>query len=250
LHQVRIRWLDGEYDGLVQWVPTIRLIAPWGEIPDLLSDEARLLQLRELQSPPLDPVHIRAIQQIYYATDGPVVFDADISKPVHATIDNFHLYANQLPVGPEMLLASAGAYIDSAGSLQVGQEMALKLAKALCLTNGSQILERTMAEIQEARRTVQTGILRREGSPLEYRVTGANAAAFLAECEAVDCLLRSWCGADQTAQVDQANLLRAEIARLRLLVEDTANWSARSGHPVKARIVRQGLLAIPQTPDG
>jgi hypothetical protein len=42
----------------------------------------------------------------------------------------------------------------------------------------------------------------------------------------VDNLLRSWCGADQMAQLDYANLLRTEVARLRRLVEDTAGWIA------------------------
>lgn len=40
-NKVRIRWLDGEYEGLEEWVPQLRLVAPWEQAEALLGDERR-----------------------------------------------------------------------------------------------------------------------------------------------------------------------------------------------------------------
>ena len=40
--KVRIRWLDGEYEGMEEWVPQIRLVVPWEQAEALLEDERRM----------------------------------------------------------------------------------------------------------------------------------------------------------------------------------------------------------------
>jgi hypothetical protein len=47
-NKVRIRWLDGEYEGLEAWVPRLRLVAPWEEAEDFLEDERRMLAAVEV----------------------------------------------------------------------------------------------------------------------------------------------------------------------------------------------------------
>jgi hypothetical protein len=42
-NKARVRWLDGEYEGLEEWVPKMRLLAPWEEAEALLEDERRML---------------------------------------------------------------------------------------------------------------------------------------------------------------------------------------------------------------
>src|SRR5687767_4239338 len=42
--KVKVRMLDGEYESLEQWVPQVRLIAPWEEADALLEDERRMLE--------------------------------------------------------------------------------------------------------------------------------------------------------------------------------------------------------------
>jgi hypothetical protein len=41
--KVRVRWLDGEYKGLEEWVPNIRLLSRWDEAEAILEDERRML---------------------------------------------------------------------------------------------------------------------------------------------------------------------------------------------------------------
>jgi hypothetical protein len=40
--KVQIRWLDGEYEGMEEWVPQIQLVAPWEQAEALLEDERRM----------------------------------------------------------------------------------------------------------------------------------------------------------------------------------------------------------------
>ena len=35
---MKVRWLDGEYEGLGEWGPKVRLVAPWDEAGALLED--------------------------------------------------------------------------------------------------------------------------------------------------------------------------------------------------------------------
>ena len=38
-NKVKVRRLDGEYEGLEEWVPKVRLVVPWEEVEALLEDE-------------------------------------------------------------------------------------------------------------------------------------------------------------------------------------------------------------------
>lgn len=43
-NKVRVRRLDDEYEGLEEWVPKVRLVAPWDEVEALLEDERRMFE--------------------------------------------------------------------------------------------------------------------------------------------------------------------------------------------------------------
>ena len=45
--KVKVRWLDGEYEGLEEWVPKVRLVVPWDEKEALLEDERRMFAALE-----------------------------------------------------------------------------------------------------------------------------------------------------------------------------------------------------------
>ncbi|MDX3109908.1 hypothetical protein [Nonomuraea angiospora] len=42
----RIRYLDGEDEDFAEWVPMVRLVAPWSEIEIILDDERRFQAVR------------------------------------------------------------------------------------------------------------------------------------------------------------------------------------------------------------
>jgi hypothetical protein len=45
--KAKVRWLDGEYEGLEEWVPKVRLVVPWDEKEALLEDERRMFAALE-----------------------------------------------------------------------------------------------------------------------------------------------------------------------------------------------------------
>ena len=44
---MKVRRLDGEYEGLEEWVPKVRLVVPWDEQEALLEDERRMFAALE-----------------------------------------------------------------------------------------------------------------------------------------------------------------------------------------------------------
>jgi hypothetical protein len=63
-NKARVRWLDGEYEGLEEWVPKIRLLAPWEEAEALLDDERRMLAAIEVSEDACDEVTWEAVSAI------------------------------------------------------------------------------------------------------------------------------------------------------------------------------------------
>jgi len=45
--KLKVRWLDGEYEGLEEWVPKVRLVAPWDEAEALVLKQRRMFAALE-----------------------------------------------------------------------------------------------------------------------------------------------------------------------------------------------------------
>jgi hypothetical protein len=64
-HKARVRRLDGEYEGLEEWVPKARLVAPWDEAERLLEDERRMLAVLEASGGALGTVPHGAAELVF-----------------------------------------------------------------------------------------------------------------------------------------------------------------------------------------
>ena len=64
---VRIRYIDGPFPDLMEWVPRLRLLVPWDEAADLLRDENRLASVRAAARRPADPRELEAANEVVYA---------------------------------------------------------------------------------------------------------------------------------------------------------------------------------------
>ena len=60
--KVKVRLLDGEYEGLEIWVPRVRLVAPWEEAEALLEDERRMLAALEASGNAYGTVPYKAVE--------------------------------------------------------------------------------------------------------------------------------------------------------------------------------------------
>ncbi len=61
-----MRRLDGEYEGLGEWVPKARLVAPWDEAERLLEDERRTLAALGASGDALGTVPYRAAELVFF----------------------------------------------------------------------------------------------------------------------------------------------------------------------------------------
>src|SRR5215208_4610154 len=64
--KAKVRWLDGEYEGLEEWVPKIRLLEPWEEAEALLEDERRMLAaVAASEEDGSDEVEWEAVEKVF-----------------------------------------------------------------------------------------------------------------------------------------------------------------------------------------
>lgn len=157
-------------------------------------------------------------------------------------VEDFGARRDHLPIPAEKLLASPCAFVDSAGTLHVGQDMSLHLAKVLARQHSGAVLARCDEELRRWRKALVTGFLAEGSWPdTECHIKLKKAAKHLAELEAVEHLLRDWCGHGQAVRIDEAHLMREDNERLHRLIDELAHWLVASGHPSKATWLRRQL---------
>ncbi|MDE0572168.1 hypothetical protein ON058_01920 [Demequina sp. B12] len=66
--QCRVRYMDGEWEGLEEWVPTRQVACAWGERKALLRDEERAARLADVSASIWDPVTEEAISSVMTAS--------------------------------------------------------------------------------------------------------------------------------------------------------------------------------------
>jgi hypothetical protein len=66
-NKVKVRRLDGEYEGLEEWIPKGRLVAPWEEAEALLEDERRMFEALDAAGDVYDTVPYKAVRMVFFA---------------------------------------------------------------------------------------------------------------------------------------------------------------------------------------
>jgi hypothetical protein len=64
--KVRIRWLDGEYEGLEEWVPMARLVVAWDQADAFLEDERRVLRALDASGDAYGTLEWKAAQEVFF----------------------------------------------------------------------------------------------------------------------------------------------------------------------------------------
>ncbi|MEW6172197.1 MAG: hypothetical protein AB1510_03915 [Bacillota bacterium] len=65
--KVRIRYLDGEYEGLEEWVPKSRLVVSWDDAQAFCEDEKRVLAASEASDSVDGTLVHKAVQTVFGA---------------------------------------------------------------------------------------------------------------------------------------------------------------------------------------
>lgn len=252
-NKVKVRRLDGEYEGLEEWVPKVRLVAPWEEAEALLEDERRMFEALDATDDVYDTVPYKAVQKVFFAlppgegSDG-VFFGHKAIESELLNIEDLDAAQRRLGLSAEELLAEPHSYVDRFGEYKAPFGAAVKVAKHCCRTFTRDILRYVQAEEDALKDAIVSGyytfpdrryrIWRDKDG---FEILRTRAEEWLAEEESIFALIREWCGQEAVQEFDQVLELREEVDRLRELVADTAQWLRYSGHPVKAALVMKQL---------
>lgn len=235
--QVRVRWLDGEYEGLEEWVPEARLIVPWGEVEALQHDERRTLAAVEASGGVCGTVEYEAADPVFMALESRlwtyVGYRAG-DRELLAT-KRLDVLTGALGLSAEELLAEPGAFMDRFGEYKAPFGTAPRLAKLCCRRFAAEIIAYLQAEEDALRQAAVTGHYSSPGSPsVEWEMGVESAEKELGEQVPVFALIRRWCGQDAVDEYSHIPALRAEVSRLQELVKTTAPWLRDHGQAAKA----------------
>ena len=249
--KVRVRRLDGEYEGLEEWVPKARLVAPWDEVEAFLEDERWTLAALEASGEVLGTVPHRAAELVFFAV--PQEAGAEVSFGYRAmerdllVVDDLGVAAQRLGLDADGLLAEPFAHIDRSGVYRAPFEVAVKVARQCCRRFGGEVLRRVEGRERELREELVTGRLAIGDHAPESLLAGSrwvspeavreHARAKLEEAAPAFALVRGWCEREGVDGFEESRALREEVDRLRAILEDTVRWLRDSGHPVKAALL-------------
>lgn len=112
--KVKVRWLDGEYEGLEEWVPKIRLVAPWEEKEALLEDERRMFAALEISGDVYVTAAYQVGETVFFTVPqeagAEVWFGAKEIKRELLSIDDLDAAAERLGLHAEALLSEPCSY--------------------------------------------------------------------------------------------------------------------------------------------
>lgn len=237
-NKVRVCIAGGEYPGLEQWVPRRRLIVPWDEADAWLEDERRLAVLAAF-SDDADETVSDAVQVIFDSYHpGQISLGWNVGERGLLRIDNLPNVARDLGLSEADLLAEPSAFVDRLGVYRAPWAVALRLAQIVVIRYRDQVLAAVAEQERELRQKAVTGSYTfspRSKHFQELEIEPETYVSRLAEDLPVFTLIRQWCGTGEQDRWDENQALRAEIDRLRKLVEGAINTLRSHGHPHLAK---------------
>jgi hypothetical protein len=159
--KVKVRWLDGEYEGLEEWVPKVRLVAPWDEAEALLEDERRMFAALAVSGDVYGTTAYRAVETVFFAipqeAGAEVWFGMKAIERNLLSIDDLDAAAERLGLDAEELLAEPHSYVDRFGEYKAPFGVAVKVAKHCCEKFAREVLRYLHGEEEELRRELVSG---------------------------------------------------------------------------------------------
>lgn len=231
--RVRIRYLDGEYEGLEEWVPKARLLVPWDEAKEFCEDERRLLAAQGASGEVHGTLFYKAVETVFYAIAR--VFDEELIlfgwrayERDLLIIREFHTTVQKLRLNREELLLEPHSFVNRHGHYVAPFQTAERLGKLFCQRFPREILQYMRAKEEDLRQKIITADNPSTRS-FHEEWQGKSKAAFM--------VVREWCGQKAVAEFDEVAALQKEVRRLRDVIQSTARWLRDNGHSVKASLL-------------
>lgn len=242
-NKVRVRFLDGEYPGIDQWIPKVRLRVPWEQAEAWLQDERRFALAREVSREAYLSLEYEAAMttvSAYPRPDG-ILIGYGIAEGATVMVADIATVARDLSLNVDELLAEPLAFVDRHGTYVGPWSVAYRLARRVAAVYPDGVLARVVAEERQLWQAAT------RGESFELRrgehvwIPPERCAERLRERQPVLDLIRSWTGSGAAERYDDLTALRDEVARLRGLVEAAAGALQRAGQRHEARRLRKEL---------
>ena len=240
---MRVRFVEGRFEGREEWVPAGRLKVRWEGIEDWLTAEARWSALRRASAQVRDTPAYWAIDVVFdhspagqWATPGSdrdsgLLFIRDLPR-----------LATELDLDPATVTGDPLTLTDADGTLVGPWRLAEQVARAAARRYPDVLLDRIELEEVQARRDAihgrsYPGRGRRAGGYLDPETCAATDRQFQAARD----LVRGWCGAEATDRRRELAALRVEVGRLGDLVERAAGQLRQAGLAHQAATLEREL---------
>lgn len=249
-NKVRVLWLDGEYEGLEEWTPKMRLLAPWEEAEALIEDERRMVEAVEHSEEAWDDLSWGAVETVFFAVSKHASAEDELILGYKAFenqllfVHNLESAAIRYRLDPQELRAAPFSFIDRFGSYRGPFQTALKVAERCCRTFPREVLRYVQGKEDELREDLISSKVPVEAWWFDPAPRREYAESRLAKLRPVYDLVRNWCGQEKVEEFDQMRVLRGEVDQLRDLVLETSRWLRDHGHPVKASLLRNQLAQV------
>jgi hypothetical protein len=236
---VRVRWQEGQEEGLQEWTPRSLLLCPWDAAAKRLEQERRLAAVHAASADGGIAEHAAAVFVLQHAGLGRLVTlgrgraergVVRISRP-SAVADRLNVTAADL-AGPDPL-----GFTDQSGVLVLPWAAGLRVIQRVARASAARLLE----EVQREREQLEAEVSRGWYRPPSRDRQQIGPEEELREREPVHAVVREWCGAAAVDRFDELVALRAEVVRLGSLVERAVQALRKRGAQATAATIERDL---------
>ena len=243
--KAKVRWLDGDLEGLEEWVHRGYLLVVWEEAEALLEDEHRMLAASAASGNVVGTARYRAVEMVFFAApvQSDIFFGAGWHNRDLLVLDDLDSSTIETGLSREQLLAEPHAFIDRHGSYVAPFQTAERVAREVCRRFTDVVVTYVERQEEEYHRKMIMGPHPGVG-PWPPSGKRGEVERMWAEEKPIFDLVREWCGQDASAELRRVPALQEEINRLHRLLEVTADWLHGQGHRGKAAALRRELKAV------
>jgi hypothetical protein len=242
--RVKVRFLDDAYEGREDWVPTARLKAPWQDRAAWLAEDAHWHSARAAYDG--DKTLDDAVMLVfdYVISDWGVAEELGGRNRGLLFIDDVPALAQRLGLDPDWLTEHPAGFQTRGGTYVAPWPVTLLVARRAADLNADLLLDAMTRDVQRDDQEAIHGryYAGRGGKPGDY-VSPEICAETAKMWQAPRAVIREWCGAPAVVPADERVALRAEVARLRKLLQSAIVCLDAQGHPRDARRLARHLNA-------
>jgi len=220
----RIRWLEGEYEGLEEWVRRDVLLCPWEKADAFVTEEVQRSQAVAVSQHAYKTDEWIAVREVFYDIDGPFQMAEWVRHHGLIAIEGFPATVDDYGLTPDELLGEPHAFVTEDGTYFATFTTALRIAQRLCEKQPTRIITNMKRQLQADRNAAASGWYRSPHGGPGWEISLETAQKSSEESARILNIVSAWCGTHYADHYDHVTELQAESTRIRHLLSDTLRW--------------------------